>query len=226
MTALDTPRLGRLARETRRPAGPAPALETCELCSEPVPPEHRHLWDGRRAALLCVCRACSLLFDRRAAGGGHYRLVPDRRLALPRLDLPDEIWHRLRVPVVVAFFVPAADGALARYPSPLGATVARPEAAAWAELLARNPALATLEDEVEAFLVRRPAGEGPGTGGAVEGWIVPVDDAFALVGEVRRRWRGLSGGTEVWERIDDFFAALRRRAHPASDDARREEVTA
>ena len=32
--------------------------------------------------MMCACTACRILFDRSAAGGGHYRLIPDRRLRL------------------------------------------------------------------------------------------------------------------------------------------------
>ena len=62
------------------PVEPEPAR--CDLCGEPIPPDHRHLIDLRNRELMCACRPCKILFDRGAAGGGHYRLVPERRLAL------------------------------------------------------------------------------------------------------------------------------------------------
>ena len=73
--------LGRLARGGAA-AAPEQTLERCELCSEPIPPEHRHLLDLEKRELCCACRACTLLFDRPAAGGDHYRLIPARRLRL------------------------------------------------------------------------------------------------------------------------------------------------
>ena len=55
--------------------------------------------------------------------------------------------------------------------------------------------------EVEALLVNT-------TRGRREHWLVPIDDCFALVTLVRREWKGLSGGTRVWEEIDRFFDDL------------------
>ena len=34
-----------------------------------------------------------------------------------------------------------------------------------------------------------------------EYYIVPIDECFKLVGLIRSRWQGLSGGTEVWREI-------------------------
>ena len=35
----------------------------------------------------------------------------------------------------------------------------------------------------------------------------PIDACYRLVGLIRMHWHGLSGGTEVWQEIGDFFAA-------------------
>ena len=43
---------------------------------------------------------------------------------------------------------------------------------------------------------------------------VPIDECYKLVGLIRTHWRGLSGGTEVWEEIGRFFDELRERAQP------------
>jgi DNA repair exonuclease SbcCD ATPase subunit len=37
------------------------AQERCELCSEPIPPEHRHLLEVSTREIMCACRACSIL---------------------------------------------------------------------------------------------------------------------------------------------------------------------
>ena len=60
---------------------------------------------------------------------------------------------------------------------------------------------------MEALLINR-------VGGARDHYIAPIDRCFELVGLIRISWRGLSGGQEVWERIDTFFTDL--RALPAS----------
>ncbi|HEX3268679.1 MAG TPA: DUF5947 family protein [Gaiellaceae bacterium] len=199
-------RLAELARRPR-PVAPPAAEEACELCGAPVDPEHRHVLDLRERRLLCACRACSILFDRKAAGGGHYRLVPNRSRLVADFELDDLLWSRLRLPVDLAFFFrTSADGrTVAFYPSPLGATESLLELDAWAEIEAGNPVLDELEPDVEALLVNR-AGE------AREHWLVPVDRCYALVGLIKTRWKGLAGGQEVWEEIAEFFGALRAEA--------------
>lgn len=207
-------RLAQLARGAPAPAGPAPLVEeSCELCGEPVDPEHRHVLDLRAHRLLCACRACAILFDRKAAGGGHFRLVPDRCRLVADFELDDVLWARLRLPVEMAFFFVSGElgRAAAFYPSPLGATESLLELDAWTELVEANPVLADLEPDVEALLVNR-------TGGNREHWLVPVDRCYALVGLIKTRWKGLAGGEEVWSELGRFFEALRGEADVVTRD--------
>ena len=175
--------------------------EQCELCAEPIQPEHRHLLDLESRRLLCVCRACSILFDRSGAGGGHYRLVPDGVRRLERLELDDVTWLSFGIPVDMAFFFhsTAAGRVVAFYPSPLGATESQLDLDAWSELGVE------LEPDVEALLVNR-------TRGRREHWLVPVDRCYELVGLVRTHWQGFGGGDELWEELDEFFEKLRKEA--------------
>jgi hypothetical protein len=183
--------------------------ERCELCSAPLPGDHRHLVDLQSRQLMCACRACSLLFDRRAAGGGRYRLVPDRRLRLDDFALDEVTWEQLRIPVDMAFFFYSspAGRVMAFYPSPMGATESRLELGAWLDIARANPVLETMQDDVEALLVNR-AGERRGH------WLVPIDDCYRLVAVIRTRWRGFSGGREVWLELGRFFDDLDRRGRP------------
>jgi hypothetical protein len=203
-------RLARLAQgaPVRAPApGPPPvAVEQCDLCAAPVPPGHRHLVDLDDRRLLCACRGCALLFDSKAAGGGHLRLLPTRRRRLDGFVLDPAGWDRLRIPVDMAFFFRStpAGRVLAFYPSPAGPTESLLELEAWTELEAANPVLHEMEPDVEALLVNR-AGE------RREHWIVPIDDCYELVGVIRTRWRGFGGGEEVWAGIDAFFDDLPTR---------------
>lgn len=172
---------------------------------------------------MCCCQPCKILFDRDAAGGSHYRLIPDRRLRIDGFRLDDAAWEDLRIPVDMAFFFhhggdPDQDGGAgaeppqgrprAFYPGPMGATESLLELSAWDELARNNPILAELEPDVEALLVNRARG-------ARSYWLVPIDDCYELVGLIRTRWRGLTGGREVWEEIERFFEQLERRARPA-----------
>ena len=223
----DTLAASRLRRMARRGDGaegsgeqPAPE-ERCELCGESIPVEHRHLVDLSTRGLLCSCRPCSLLFEQRGAGGGHLRLVPDRRLCIDDLDLDDTLWERLRIPVDMAFFFRSspAERVVAFYPGPMGATESELELTAWEELEAANPVLADLETDVEALLVNR-------TAGSRSHWMVPIDDAYELVGLIRTRWKGLSGGPEVCERIGAFFERLERRAKVLDREGKRRRPSA
>ena len=72
----------------------------------------------------------------------------------------------------------------------------------WALVMTANPALGSMKPDVEALLVNRTQGD-------EEYFIVPIDRCYALVGTIRRQWRGLSGGSEVWDAIGEFFARLR-----------------
>jgi Family of unknown function (DUF5947) len=204
-------RLRRLAQRAA-PELAAPQ-ERCELCSEPIPPEHRHLLDLESGELMCACRACTVLFDRNAAGGGHYRLVPDRRLRIVDFALDDVMWEELRIPVEMAFFFrsTSAGRTMAFYPGPMGATESLLELDAWDALEAANPVLSSLEPDVEALLVNRARG-------ARDHWLVPVDECYALVGLIRMRWKGLSGGREVWEEISRFIDELDGRSRAVNRD--------
>jgi Family of unknown function (DUF5947) len=208
---LSGSRLRRLAKRTTEAR--AAALEHCELCSEPIGPEHRHMLDLRSRELMCACRACSLLFDGTAAGGGHYRLVPDRRLLLTGFALDEPTWANLRIPVDMAFFFRSseAERVVALYPSPAGATESLLGLEAWDELVAANPVLESLAPDVEALLVNRARGEH-------QHFVVPIDEPYRLVALIRTRWRGLTGGQEVWEEIEGFFAALARRSQELTAD--------
>jgi Family of unknown function (DUF5947) len=188
MPSVADSRLGRLARARQ------PVLERCELCSEPIGRDHRHLLEPVSRELLCACRACGLLFDR----GGRYKLVPERRERLDDGVLGELDWEELRLPVDIAFFLHSSSEGrdMAFYPSPMGATES--------QLPVELKILATLEPDVEAVLVNRAQG-------ADEHWIVPIDDCFRLVGAIRTHWKGLTGGKQVWLEIASFFEDLERR---------------
>jgi Family of unknown function (DUF5947) len=181
--------------------------ERCELCSEPIPPEHRHLLNVSTREIICACRPCSILFDREAASEGRYRLIPDRRLFLEDFEVSDAQWESLRIPVDMAFFFYStpAERVVAFYPSPMGPTESLLKLSTWEELEESNPVLKGMERDVEALLVNRVRG-------AREHFLVPLAECYSLVGLIRRHWRGLSGGREVWEEIGRFFEELRERS--------------
>jgi hypothetical protein len=207
VSGLASPRLQRLARRAAAPPPPSAAEERCDVCGTPVPPRHRHIADIEQRRLLCACDACRILFDRTAAGGGHFRLIPERVRPLPGFVLDDAAWAALRIPVDMAFFFTStqAGRVVALYPSPMGATESLLDLAAWGDLVAANPVLRDMEPDVEALLVHR-------AGGARDNVIVPIDRAYALVGLIREHWKGLGGGDAVWREIAAFFEQLSEEA--------------
>jgi hypothetical protein len=206
---LASSRLRRLAQRTA--AEREAEMERCDLCGAPIPAGHRHLLDLSSRELMCACRPCSLLFDRGAAGGGHFRLVPDRRLRIDDLEMDDLAWEELRLPVELAFFFRSSQAGrvMAYYPSPMGATESLLALEAWEALEDGNPVLRTLEDDVEALLVNRVRG-------ARRHWVVPIEDCFTLVGVIRMHWKGLTGGKDVWDEIGRFCDGLDARSRVAA----------
>jgi Family of unknown function (DUF5947) len=186
-----------------------PAAECCDLCAELIPDHHRHLLDLTARQLRCACRACVVLFDRATAGGGHYRLVPDRRWYLADFTLDDDTWAGLRIPVEIAFFFhdTSAGRVVAFYPSPAGAVESLLELTSWQRLTLANPVLDEMAPDVEALLVNR-------SGGARDHWLVPIDNCYALVGLIRTHWKGLAGGVAAWDEIGTFFTGLRTAEPP------------
>ena len=176
----------------------------CELCGGPLPEEHRHVADIQAQSLLCACRACVVLLGREGAGGGHFKLVPERRRLLEGFELSEEQWAALQLPVDLAFFFRStpADRVVALYPSPAGATESQLTLEAWEMLERANPVLAELEPDVEALLVNR-------TAGAREHFLVPIADCYELVALIRTHWKGLAGGPDVQRELAEFFDRLR-----------------
>ena len=210
MSGLASPRLQRLAQRAAAPAPGPPgpdAAERCDVCGEPMAPVHRHIADLEQRRLLCACNACRILFDRTAAGGDRFRLIPERPRAVPGFVLDDAAWAALRIPVDMAFFFVStpAGRVVALYPGPMGATESQLDLAAWDDLVAANPVLERMEPDVEALLVHR-------AGTARDHVIVPIDRAYALVGVIREHWNGLGGGNAVWREIARFFEDLAKEA--------------
>jgi hypothetical protein len=192
-----------------QPRDPVPAIERCELCSEPISVDHGHLVDLDARNLLCACRGCYLLFVSEGAGGARYRAVPDRYVSFPDFQLGPQQWESLQIPVGLAFFfLNSSLGRVAAfYPGPAGATESELALDTWEEVIAENPELGTLQPDVEAFLVRAQVNRG-----GAECFIVPIDACYELVGRMRRLWRGFDGGQEARDELDAFFARVKDRA--------------
>jgi hypothetical protein len=191
----------------RRFARSRAAVERCDLCGLTLAPEHRHLLEMANRNIACACDACALRFT--DVLDGRFKLIPRDARLLPDFRIEEAQWDDLALPInLVFFFHDSLAGKLtALYPGPAGVTESLLRLNAWHTLVDRNPALARMAPDVEALLVNR-------VGTAREHFIAPIDACFELVGLIRMHWRGLSGGTEVWREIAEFFARLKERARP------------
>lgn len=196
--------LRQFARRMRR------KVERCEMCSAELRSEHAHLIQARERRLHCVCDACAMLFS--CGGATKYKRVPRDVRLLADFQMTDAEWDALLIPINLAFFLRSSvqSAVSALYPSPAGATESLLPLESWRQIEAANPVLNAMEADVEALLVNR-VGSARGVAPA-EHYIVPIDACYRLVGLIRLHWRGLSGGTEVWEKIGDFFSDLRGKA--------------
>lgn len=191
-------------------------VERCELCGNALYREHPHLIEPVSRKLVCSCDACALLFSNNKL---KYRRIPRRIRFLQDFTLTDAQWDGLLVPINMAFFFYSSasekigektEGKMvALYPSPAGPTESLLQLEAWEEIAAVNPVLKDMETDVEALLVNRIGKE---RGREAEYYIAPIDECFKLTGLIRANWRGLSGGTEVWEEIGNFFTGLKKRS--------------
>jgi Family of unknown function (DUF5947) len=179
--------------------------ERCELCSVELSSLHQHLLDPKTRQIVCSCDGCAVLFC--GQEGAHYLRVPRRIRSLSDFQMADLQWESLMIPINLAFFYrdSAADRVMAMYPSPAGAIESLLSLESWTEIAAEHPALQKMEADVETFLVNR-------VGTSAEYYIVPIDECYRLVGLIRMHWRGLSGGTEVWKEIHQFFSDVKTRS--------------
>jgi hypothetical protein len=184
------------------PAAAAPASsERCDLCGTTIDAEHRHLLHLVERRILCACEPCFAM----RAGDAELRPTGTRVQQLPGFALDDELWARFQIPIGLAFFMARerGQGVVALYPSPAGATECELHLEAWDELVAANPLLERLEPEVEALIVNRLSEPARHV-------IVPIDRCYELVGMIKSRWEGISGGRAIDDAVGDFFASLDR----------------
>jgi Family of unknown function (DUF5947) len=191
--------------------------ERCEMCREVLDGRHGHVVEIEQRSIVCACRACYLLFLSEGAAGGRYRSVPERVRHDPATPLDDADWNELQIPVAMAFFfVNSALGrVVAGYPSPGGMTECELDLEAWDRLVAAYPLFAAMTPDVEAVFVNRAeAGS--------EVFLLPIDQCYSLVGELRLRWQGFDGGAEAHASLASFLAGLRGRARTLAPEERRD----
>lgn len=182
---------------------PAPA-EFCDFCHAYLAETHQHLLEQANRKLTCVCDACAVLFsDARQK----YRRVPRQVRVLREFRMSDSQWDGMMIPIGIAFLFQSStvNRVMAIYPSPAGPVESMLTLDAWEEIAAENPGLRTMESDVEGLLVYR-------VGTAREHFIIPIDECFKLIGLIRMKWKGFSGGMEMWQEIGKFLERLKDRS--------------
>ena len=191
-------------------------------CGHALSDNNAHLYHPARRQIRCCCPVCRL------APEAGWLQVPSQ-ISRVSAELDDGIWQSLGIPVALASFVrrdysefvsansegavSAAPHALrsratywsAAYPGPAGLIETALSDAAVESLLQRNPEWTDITPHVEAIVVNR-------LGPEACAFRVPIDVHFRLAGELRTHWRGLSGGDEVWHRLEQFFLSLEQHA--------------
>jgi Family of unknown function (DUF5947) len=195
--------IARTGAPSQTGGAPGSAQERCDLCHTTVPEDHRHMLHLVERRIVCTCEACWALYS----GNAEYRPTGSRTLFLDDFQCDAELWGTFQIPIGLAFFMRSTvtGGVVAFYPSPAGATESELSLDAWEALVARNPTLEGLDSDAEALVVNRisvPA----------QYAILPIDACYALVGLVKSRWEGISGGGAIEQAVPEFFAALRARA--------------
>jgi len=187
---------------------PRPAQDRCDICHTTVPEDHRHMLHLVDRRIICSCEACWALYS----GNAEYRPTGMRSLWLDQFECDEPTWAGFRIPIGLAFFMRSTVTAsvVAFYPSPAGATESELTLESWDALVARNPVLEHLDTDAEALVVNRLA-DPP------QYAIIPIDHCYALVGLIKSRWEGISGGSAIEQAVPEFFAGIRDRSVNASE---------
>jgi uncharacterized protein DUF5947 len=187
----------------REPPPRASSTATCELCPIGIGEDHRHLLHLVERRIVCVCETCWSL----RSGDPEFRPPGSRTLWLEDFAMADEIWAAFQIPIGLAFLMRSSVSGtiVALYPSPVGATESELDLTAWDALCEANPILDQMEPDAEALIVNRTADEHQYA-------IVPVDQCYRMVGLVKSRWEGITGGRGVEKAVAEFFERVRARA--------------
>jgi hypothetical protein len=213
MSASAQLRSGHALMALRRFTRPAAVPARCELCSAALDERHGHLFEPGARNLVCACIACALLFPDGAGAARAERLrVEPRVVPLPGLQLSEQDWHALDVPVRLVLLFPSAhhERLFATYPNPQGAVEARLPITAWQALVQAHPQqLNGFQPELDALLLdgRREHGERSAH------CRVSIDVAQGLLGRLRQAGTRPGRNGAGWQAFEHALARLQRGEH-------------
>jgi len=184
-----------------------PPPERCDLCGTTVPDDHRHMLHLVDRRIVCTCEACWALHS----GDAEYRPTGMRELVLDGFQCDAETWAAFQIPIGLAFLMRStvSESVVAFYPSPAGATESELPLQEWTRLVAANPVLEQLDRDAEALVINRLS-DPP------QYAILPIDRCYELVGLIKSRWEGISGGSAIERAVPEFFEQVRARAAVAT----------
>ena len=180
------------------PRPPEPIEERCELCPSPLPGRHGHLVDLEARSLLCACRGCYLLFTSTGRAVTATGPCPRSTAGSPgsRSRRPSGTACRSRS----AWPSSSSTRPSAAWPPSTRARPGRPSpscpSAPGRSWPARTPSWPPC---VPTWRRSWCGPTGPGT--AIEGFVVPIDACYELVGRLRMSWRGFDGGSEARDHL-------------------------
>lgn len=181
-------------------------IEECELCAEAISVEHEHLLEPEARRVFCACPACAALFAQEQHRQGARYLRVDRRAArLHEVDIDEDTWSELGVPVGLAFFTTRSrtGEVVATFPGRAGIIESFVPLKTWSGLEHRFPLIKGVLPDVEALLVRRTVRH-------QDYFQVSIDHCYELSGLMRASDAPLS--SPELSVVQTFFAKLEQQA--------------
>jgi hypothetical protein len=181
-------------------------IEECELCAQAIAVEHEHLLEPEARRVLCACPACAALFVQEQHRQGARYLRVDRRAArLHEVEIDDDTWSELGVPVGLAFFTTRSrtGEVVATFPGRAGIIESYVPLKTWSDLEHRFPLIKGVQPDVEALLVRRSARH-------QDYFRVSIDHCYELSGLMRASDAPLS--SPELSVVQIFFSKLDEQA--------------
>jgi len=180
-------------------------MKHCDVCGLPAESHTSYLVHPASRRLILCCDNCSR--NLLAGGSRKYRPVPSRVECLPEFSMTDAQWNSLNLPIHLAFFYYSTPdrGVWLVYPDSSGPNETRLPPAKWEELAAANGILRQFQPDVEGLLINR-------VGRIRRYFRAPIDECFKLTAIVRDNWTGVTGGVDLWRKIEWCFAHWRGSA--------------